>query len=110
LRLKDDIETARELSIMVANQESDWVSTLGDRPCDVPRLLRHPLAVGIGTAAGEMHTPTREFDEEQDVQPPQRDRVDREEIDGDHAPRLRVKELTPRWTRALTRGAEMFLA
>ena len=49
----DDIETARELSIMVANQESDWVSTLGERPCDVPRLLRHPVAVGMRRAAGQ---------------------------------------------------------
>src|SRR5439155_7485022 len=32
LRLKDDIKTARERSIMVANQVSDWVGTLGERP------------------------------------------------------------------------------
>ena len=63
LRLKDDIETARELSIMVANQESDWVSTLEERPCDVPRLLRHPFAVGIRRAAGQVHATTGDFDE-----------------------------------------------
>ena len=76
LRLKDDIETARELSIMVANQESDWVSTLGERPCDVPRLLRHPFAVGIRRAAGQVHATTGDFDEEQHVQPLEPDGVD----------------------------------
>src|SRR5437763_9458336 len=59
LRLKDDIDTARELSIMVTNQVSDWVGTLGERPCDVPRLLRHPFAVGMRRAAGQVHARTR---------------------------------------------------
>jgi hypothetical protein len=35
------------------------------------------------------------FDEEQHVQPPQPDRVDGEEIDGDEALRLRLEELKP---------------
>ena len=69
LRLKDDIETACELSTMVANQESHWIVTLGERPCDVPRLLRHPFAVGMGRAAGQVHAATGDFDEEQHVQP-----------------------------------------
>ena len=61
LRLKDEIETPRELSIMVANQESDGVGTFGERPCDVPRLLRHSFAVGIRCAAGQMHATTGDF-------------------------------------------------
>ena len=76
LRLKDDIETARELSIMVANQESDWVRTLEERPCDVPRLLRHPFAIGMRRAAGQVHATTGDFDEEQHVQPLEPDGVD----------------------------------
>ena len=68
LRLKD-IETARELSITIANQKSDGVGTLRERPRDVPRLLRHPFAVGMGRAAGQVHATTGDFDEEQHVQP-----------------------------------------
>ena len=109
LRLKDDIETARELSIMVANQESDWVSTLEERPCDVPRLLRHPFAVGMRRAAGQVHATTGDFDEEQHVQPLESDSVDGEEIHCYGALRLRAQELTPRRTLALACWTELLL-
>jgi len=110
LRLKDDIETARELSIMVANQESDWVGTLGERPRDVPRLLRHPFAVGMRRAAGQIHATTGDFDEEQHGQPLEPDGVDGEEIHGNDALRLRVQELTPRRTLALACWTKLLLA
>jgi hypothetical protein len=109
LRLKDDIETARELSIMVANQESDWVSTLGERPCDMPRL-RHPFAVGMRRAAGQVHATTGDFDEEQHVQALEPDGVDGEEIHCNGALCLRAQELTPRRTLALACWTELLLA
>jgi putative ABC transport system permease protein len=42
--------------------------------------------------------------------PSKPDRVDSEEVDGDQALRLRVKELTPRWTVTPTRWTRMYLA
>ena len=35
----------------------------------MPRLLRHPFAVGMRRAAGQVHATTGDFDEEQHVQP-----------------------------------------
>jgi len=95
LHPKDDIETAREFSVMVANQESDGIGTLGERPCDVPRLLRHPVAVGIGRAAGQVHAATGDFDREQHVQPLEPDGIDSEEVDRNDALRLCAQKLTP---------------
>src|ERR1700730_16330582 len=94
---------------MVANQESDWVSTLGERPRDVPRLLRHPVAVGIRRAAGQVHATAGDFDEEQHVQPLEPDGVDGEEIHCNGALRLRAQELTPRRTLAVTCWTELLV-
>jgi hypothetical protein len=49
----------------------------------------------MSRAPGQMDTPVADLDEEQDVQPLEPDGVDREEIHGDDAPRLRAYELTP---------------
>src|SRR5207248_8569141 len=110
LSLKDDIDTARELSIMVANQVSDWVGTLGERPRDVPRLLRHPFAVGMRRAAGQVHATTGDSDEEQHVEPLEPDDVDGEEIHGNDALGVRAQELTPRRTLALACWTKRLLA
>jgi hypothetical protein len=45
-------------------------------------------------AAGQMHPTTGDFDEEQHTQALQPDGVDRKEIHGHHAVRLRPQELT----------------
>src|SRR5437870_13201552 len=63
---------------MVANEESDGMGTLGARPRDVPRLLRHPFAVGMRRAAGQVHATTGDFDEKQHAQPLEPDGVDSE--------------------------------
>jgi hypothetical protein len=44
-------------------------------------------------ASGEVDASRNHFDEEQDVQPLQRDRVGREEINREQALRLRLQEL-----------------
>jgi len=60
----------------------------------------------MGRAAGEVHPPTADFDEEQYVQPLEPDRIDGKEIDSNEASRLRLKELTPRGTRPSTRWTQ----
>jgi hypothetical protein len=54
---------------------------------ELARLLCHPGAAGIGRTTREMNAATAKLDEEEHVQPLQRDRLDCEEVDGEHAPR-----------------------
>jgi hypothetical protein len=58
-------------------------------------LLADPVTAPVGAAAGQVDAPAPEFDEEQHLQPPPRDRRDREEIDREHARSLRSHEGTP---------------
>jgi hypothetical protein len=54
-----------------------------------------PAAARIRRAAAEMHTAAAELDEEEHVQPLQPDGLDREEVDREHAVRLRAQERAP---------------
>jgi hypothetical protein len=95
LGLKYRVETVGELAVVIPNQEPNRDGTLGDGPGHLPRLLRDPLVVRMRCAAGQMHPTTGDFDEEQHIQALQPDGVDRKEIHGHHAVRLRPQELTP---------------
>ncbi len=53
-----------------------------------------------------MHAATLELDEEEHVEPLQRDRLDREEVDGKHALRLRAEKRSPGEPGALARRTE----
>src|SRR3989442_10307322 len=55
-------------------------------------------------AAGGVHAPTPECDEEQHIQSLEPDRVDREEIDRHQTTRLRSNKLAPRRTTARRRS------
>ena len=52
-------------------------------------------AVRIRRDPGEVHATSRQLNEEQDVEPPQEDRVDGQEIALEDARRLLTKELRP---------------
>ena len=108
--LKHLIKAACEFAIMIANQEANRFRAVRERPAHLTGLLRDPLLVGMGRAAGKVHTSAGDLDEEEHVQPSKPDRVDSEEVDGDQALRLCVKELTPRWTVTPTRWTQMCLA
>src|SRR5437763_126950 len=110
LRLKYRVEAAGEFGIVIADQKSNRLRTLRQRPRDLPGLLRDPLPIWMGRAAGQIHAAGRKLDEEQHVQPLEPDRVDAEEIHSNHTVRLRTEELTPRWAQTLARWAEVFLA
>src|SRR5213593_2819351 len=62
---------------------------------EVSRLLGHPLARRIPSAAGEPDSAVRVRDEEEHVEAAQQDRLDGEEVTGDHAGCLRPQELAP---------------
>ena len=110
LSLEDRIEAARELAIVIANQEANRPFALGELPRQLSRLLSHPLPVGMRRAAGKVHTAAPDFDEEQHVQPLEPDCLDAEEVDGHHAVRLGTEELPPRGTAPRAGWTELVLS
>jgi len=92
---EDGVEVAGELAVAVANQEAKRSCSLVERPGELARLLGDPGVGWVGGAAGQVDAPAAELDEEEHVQPLQRDRLDREEVDREHALRLRSQEGTP---------------
>ena len=103
---EDRVEVAGELVIAVADQEAEPSRLLLERPGELTGLLGNPGAGRVGGAAGEVHAAACEFDEEEDVEALQRDRLDGEEIDGEHALRLLPQEGTPCEAAATASGAE----
>jgi hypothetical protein len=77
---EDGVEVACELAVAVADQETQRRWALAERPGELAGLLGDPDAARIGGAAGEVDTPSVELDEEEHVQPLQRDGVDGEEV------------------------------
>jgi hypothetical protein len=70
------VEAARELAVSIANQEAERRRAFRERPGELSGLLGDPGAAGISGTAGEMHGSAAELDEEEDVQPLQRDGLD----------------------------------
>lgn len=93
LALKHGIEAPRELLVAITDQHTNGFRPFSERPCDVTGLLRHPVAVRMRRAAGEMDAPCCKFDEEQRVHPLQPERFDGEEIYGDQTASLRSDEV-----------------
>ena len=105
LSVEDRVEGSRELAVVVADQTLERSLAVGERAHEVPRLLGRPCTVWVLGQAGEVHAPGSELDEEQHVDPPQRDGVDREEIARDDALCLAADELTPGDPAALSGGS-----
>jgi hypothetical protein len=80
------------------------------RPGELTRLLCNPGASRVGGAAGEVNAAVCEFDEEEDIEALQGDRLEGEEIDGEHALRLLPQERTPCETAATAGRAEACFA
>ena len=80
LGMRRGIKAVREFAIVVSNQKMNALRLLGERPSNLSRLLRDPLAVGMRRAAGQMHAPTADFNEEQHVQSLQPHCVDGKEV------------------------------
>src|SRR5450759_1401140 len=104
--VEDRVEGARELAVVVTDQELQRSFSLGEREHEVPGLLRCPRTIGVLGQPGEVYSPGRELDEEQHVDSPQRDRVDREEVAREHALRLAADELAPGKPSAPSRRSE----
>jgi hypothetical protein len=72
----------------------------------VARLLGYPDTGRVGRSAGQVDAAAFELDEEEHVEAAQRERLDGEEIAGEHARRLLAEEVAPGWARASRRGPE----
>src|SRR5215211_8685967 len=92
---EDNVEVTRELAVAIPDQKAHRRRTLRQSPSELTGLLGDPGAARVGRAAGEMHPAAAELDDEENVQPAQGNGLDRKEVDGEHAVRLRPQELAP---------------
>src|SRR5262245_11265008 len=92
---EDGVEVAGEFAVAVADQEAEPPRLRLQCPGELARLLGDPGSVRVGGAAGEVNAAASDFDEEEYVEAPQRDRLDGEEVDGEHALRLLPQECAP---------------
>src|SRR5438105_11126897 len=100
LRAEDFVEGVAELRVAIVDEEPERLlaAELHD---EVARLLGDPAAVRVRAAGDVLDPPGRERDEEEDVDPLQEDRLDGQEVAGEHAHRLRSQEGSPRRMRSL---------
>jgi hypothetical protein len=98
---EDLVEVAGELAVAITDHKPRLDPLVVDVHEQVARLLGHPCAVGIRRDPGEVHTTSRQLNEEQDVEPPQEDRVDGQEIALEDACCLLAKELCPTRLKSL---------
>src|SRR5215472_8899942 len=69
--------------------------TILQLPGQIPRLLHHPLAGGMGGHPGEVNAAAADLNEEEDVEQAQPDRVHGEEVAGQDLVGVLVDELAP---------------
>ena len=95
---EDLVKDGGVLAVAVMDQKPRALEEAAER--DVARLLRDPGAGWVRGSAGEMDTAALELDEEEHVEATQTERLDREEIAGDHARRLLSQERLPARARS----------
>jgi hypothetical protein len=89
------VETPGELRVTVTQQQLYRPRSLSQHRQQVAGLLGDPGAVGVGGHPAKVDPPGVELDEDQHIQPPQPDGVDREEVAGEDARRLLAQGRPP---------------
>src|SRR3954451_14354369 len=93
---QDRVEGRRELAGPVADEEAKPGGVVAEIHQQVAGLLGGPRSVGMPRHAQDVQVAIADLNHEQDIEPPQRERaVDVEEVDREHAGRLRAQELPP---------------
>src|SRR5262245_30997438 len=105
---EDVVEGVTELRVAVMDEKAERL-LVAELHHQVPCLLGHPVSVGVAGAGDVLDPPPRERDEEQDVDPLEKCRLDSEEVAGDHARRLDSQEGAPRELRSPWRGPQACL-
>jgi len=85
LGAEDFVEGAAELRVAIVDQQLESRLMLAQLHGEIASLLGDPGAVRVGCAGDQLEPAGRERDEEEDLDPPQRERLDREEITGERA-------------------------
>jgi hypothetical protein len=93
--LEDVVEGAAEFPVAVVDQEAQRCRSLAERPGELAGLPDSPALIRIRRAAGEVYAAAAEFDEEEYVEPSKQERLDGEEIAGDHRGGVRAHKLAP---------------
>src|SRR5947208_9005939 len=104
LAAKHLVERHGELAVAVVDQEPHPLEQTGE--AEVAGLLGDPGAGRVRRAAREVDAAAFEFDEEQDVEAAERERLNSEEITGAHARRLPAKKHRPTRPSAARRRFE----
>ena len=89
---EDRVEGRRELGVAIVDEEAGRRARLLQRPGEVARLLRDPGGGRVGGAAGEVDAARADLEEEQDVQRLEEERLDGEEVAGQHGSRCRARK------------------
>src|SRR4029077_11324643 len=87
---EDLVEGLGELRVPIVDEEAHPSENVGE--AEVARLLGNPRAGWVPGPAGEPDPAAVELDEEQDVEAAQGERLDGEEVAGEHAPCLRPQK------------------
>src|SRR5207248_2306600 len=77
---EDLVELAGELTVAVTDEVARAGSLVVELHQQVARLLAHPRPIRVGRDPANAHPPSRQLDEAQDVEAPEEERVDREEV------------------------------
>jgi len=96
---EDGVEGRGELGVPISDEEFGRRRPFRQVVAEVAGLLGHPAGHGAGRDTGEVDPTGVVVDEEQHVETPEQDGVDREEVTGDQTLRLSLEELRPRWPR-----------
>jgi hypothetical protein len=95
-RMPSLTKTASKLRVNLlswsADQEAETRRRLVECPGELAGLLSNPGASGVGGAAGEVDAAAAHLNEEENVEPLERDRLDGEEVDCEHAVGLLAQE------------------
>jgi hypothetical protein len=100
---KDRVEGGGELAGPVPDQVPEAGHLLAEVQQQVPGLLGGPASVGVGGDIEDVHIPGFHLQHEQDIEPPQRDGLDVEEVNRQRRRRLDPQELPPARVAAASR-------
>src|SRR6266516_1433898 len=90
---EDVVEEGAELAVAVVDEEAHPLEQTGE--AEIARLLGHPGSGRVGRAADEVDAAAAELDEEEHVEAPKPDSLDREEVAREHARGLLTEEVPP---------------
>jgi hypothetical protein len=102
--LEDAVEGAAELRVPIVDQEARALAAVVEIHQQVACLLAHPRRVGVARTREVLDPARADRGEEQHLQPAHPDRIDGEEIAGEHGLSVLSEERAPAELVAARRG------